>query len=191
MRLKTPFFLCVQLVKFYSINSAINFSSQLKGICCKAWSSVCFLAPGHTFPGNISPFWCYVIETFLVLIVSGFFPRKCIRRVQWYLVPGGVTVTQSAHTILSEYGNPLHSFTAGSAVESDGLQQGKHRVNGFTFKTMLSCAQVLETFLFLLLNENLTSVTMRRLVCSSTHNKQQARRQGIFQALMEAVWQNK
>lgn len=120
-----------------------------------------------------------------------FFPRKWIRRVQWYLVPGGVTVTQSAHTILSEYGNPLHSFTAGSAVESDGLQQGKHRVNGFTFKTMLSCAQVLETFLFLLLNENLTSVTMRRLVCSSTHSKQQARRQGIFQALMEAVWQNK
>lgn len=99
----------------------------------------------------------------------------------------GVTVTQSAHTIRSEDGNPLHSFAAGSAVASDSLQQGKDRAHGFAFKTRLSHAQVLETFLFLLLNENLTSVAMRRLVCSSAHNKEQARCQGIFQALMEAV----
>lgn len=87
--------------------------------------------------------------------------------------------------MLSEYGNPLHSSTAGSAVASDSLQQGKEESTALHSKLgfhVLKCQK-----LFPLLNENGTSVAMRRLLCSSAHNKQQARWQGIFQTLMEAV----
>lgn len=65
---------------FFSVNCAINFSFQLQGICCHAWSSLCFLAPGHTVLRNISPFWCYVFETFPLLIISGFSPETALEK---------------------------------------------------------------------------------------------------------------
>jgi len=86
VHLKTPFSLCVQLVKFFSVNGTINLSSQREGICRYACSSICFVAPVHRCAGKLVHFDAVYLKSFPALIISELFLEsaieKCSRKVQ-------------------------------------------------------------------------------------------------------------